>query len=447
MRRPSALKSLNRGLLAILGVLIGATIASMAFLALTIVKIDGLVDQNKNNAATTLMVQELLFKLENADSYASAYALQGRPADLIAYQKTINTIPQTMKELRENNEYIISKTQAADLLILANQKVSQLEEKVQTRTKGGADAAQAYAAQGNGAALIERARSNINNVSVANLKEIESKQQISRHRLGYALAVTTILSLLVLMISATLVQYFRRSLLHERSLENTKSEFLSLASHQLRTPATNVKLYIGMLMDGYLGDISDKQRAALQVAYKNNESEIHIMNDLLDVAKLDLHRIQLQKRSIDIVALTLGVIDNNAQLLQAHGQKIRFSGPDKLIVNVDRAYFSGIIENLIDNASKYSKDGTRISVIITAFPDENLFKLTVRDRGPGINKTDFSKLFLKFSRLDNEYLANTEGSGLGLYWVREVLALHGGTIKVVSQEGKGSKFVVRSPIN
>ena len=393
------------------------------------------------------MVQELLFKLENADSYAGAYALQGRSADLVAYQNTINTIPQTMKELKDNSEYIISKTQAADLLILANQKVSQLEEKVQIRTKGGAEAAQAFTAQGNGVALIEQARSNINNVSVANLKEIESKQQISRHRLGYALAVTIILSLLVLMISATLVQYFRRSLLHERSLENTKSEFLSLASHQLRTPATNVKLYIGMLMDGYLGDISDKQRSALQVAYKNNESEIHIMNDLLDVAKLDLHRIQLQKRSIDIVALTLGVIGNNAQLLQAHGQKIRFSGPDKLIVNVDRAYFSGIIENLVDNASKYSKDGTRISVNITAYPNENLFKLTVRDRGPGINKTDFSKLFLKFSRLNNEYLANTEGSGLGLYWVREVLTLHGGTIKVVSQEGQGSKFVVRSPIN
>ena len=447
MRRPSALKSLNRGLLAILGVLIGVTIASMAFLAFTIVEIDGLVDQNKNNAATTLMVQELLFKLENADSSAGAYALQGRSEDLIAYQKTINTIPQTMKELRENNQYIISKKDAAELLVLANQKVSQLEEKVQIRTKGGADAAQAYAAQGDGDALIERARSNINNVSVANLKEIESKQLISRHRLGYALAVTTILSLLVLMISATLVQYFRRSLLHERSLENTKSEFLSLASHQLRTPATNVKLYIGMLMDGYLGDISDRQRAALQVAYKNNESEIHIMNDLLDVAKLDLHRIQLQKRPIDIVALTLGVIENNAQLLQIHGQKIRFSGPDKLIVNVDHAYFSGIIENLIDNASKYSKDGTRISVIITVFPRENLFKLTVRDRGPGIKRTDFSKLFLKFSRLENEYLANTEGSGLGLYWVREVLALHDGTIKVVSQEGKGSKFVVRAPIN
>jgi two-component system sensor histidine kinase VicK len=229
-------------------------------------------------------------------------------------------------------------------------------------------------------------------------------------------------------------------------MENTKSEFLSLASHQLRTPATNVKQYIGLLLDGYIGTLTSKQRDALQVAYRNNELEIRIMNDLLDVAKLDMKRIQLHRQRINVVSIVRQVVKEYQQYTADHGQKLELLAPKELMANVDRAYFKGVIEKLVDNAVKYSRNDTTVTIKVRERRKDGMFKVIVRDQGLGIHKREVPKLFMKFSRLTNEFSATSEGSGLGLYWVKQIMLLHGGDVRVVSEEGRGSKFTVTAPL-
>jgi signal transduction histidine kinase len=138
------------------------------------------------------------------------------------------------------------------------------------------------------------------------------------------------------------------------------------------------------------------------------------------------------------------VVRDNTRHAAERGQTIELEGPKQLMATVDETYIKGVIENLVDNAVKYSKRDARITV--TVIRDQDMVAIAVEDTGLGIRKRDFSKLFNKFSRLDNEFSANSQGSGLGLYWVKQIVALHGGTIDVDSHEGKGSVFTVRLPI-
>jgi len=207
-----------------------------------------------------------------------------------------------------------------------------------------------------------------------------------------------------------------------------------------------VKQYVGLLLDGYLGRLTRKQHEALTVAYKNNESEIRIMNDLLDVAKLDLKRIQLHTQRVNIVSIVRQVLKEFDSYTEARGLDITLKAPTEVMAVVDREYIKGVIEKLIDNAIKYSHDRTKITVKVRSNAALGACEIIIRDNGLGIQKREISKLFMKFSRLTNEFSANTEGSGLGLYWVKQVLELHGGSIDVTSQEGRGSKFTVRVPL-
>jgi two-component system phosphate regulon sensor histidine kinase PhoR len=240
------------------------------------------------------------------------------------------------------------------------------------------------------------------------------------------------------------IWYFKRAILHERALESTKNEFLSLASHQLRTPATNVKQYIGLLLDGYMGNLTEQQRQALVVAYRNNEAEISIMNNLLDVAKLDLDRIQLHKKVVNVTKIAKHVVQDSKSQAMERKQTLKLEGPKQVMASVDDEYVRGVIENLVDNAIKYSKEKTKI--MVTVAREQDFVCIVVKDQGLGIRKRDYGKLFNKFTRLDNEFSANSEGSGLGLYWVKKIVELHGGTIDVTSREGRGSTFTVRLPI-
>jgi len=329
----------------------------------------------------------------------------------------------------------------------SNQRMDLLRQTIDAKNRGDTEAATFIVASDQGKDIMDNLRVRINALTDKSLSAIRPRQQASHARVSQALSVAVAVSVFVFGICIVIIWYFQRSLLRERALESTKSEFLSLASHQLRTPATNVKQYVGLLLDGYLGNLTKKQRNALEVAYKNNESEIRIMNDLLDVAKLDLKRIQLRKRRINIVSVVKQVVKEYRQQAENKGQTLELRAPNEVIASVDREYLKGVLEKLVDNAVKYSKDKTNISVKIKMDDTLGMFEIIVKDQGLGIQKREISKLFMKFSRIANEFSANSEGSGLGLYWVKQVMALHGGTVDVYTQEGRGSKFTIRAPLS
>jgi signal transduction histidine kinase len=231
---------------------------------------------------------------------------------------------------------------------------------------------------------------------------------------------------------------------HLIELNQAKDEFISVASHQLRTPATGVKQYIGMLLEGLLGDLTEPQRAVLAKAYESNERQLRIVSDLLKVARVDAGKVMLKKVETDLNQLVTDVAREETEIAKDRRQHINVT-PSKrpAIADIDRDTVRMVVENLIDNASKYSGEGTTIRVAIVAEGSEVHVKVT--DQGVGIDPSDQSKLFAKFSRIHNPLSAQVGGSGLGLYWAKKIIDLHGGAIQVESKVGHGTTFRIDLP--
>ncbi len=235
-----------------------------------------------------------------------------------------------------------------------------------------------------------------------------------------------------------------RDITQEVVLEKAKDEFISLASHQLRTPATGVKQYASMLLEGYAGDLTPSQKAMVQSIYDSNERQITIVNDLLKVAHVDAGQVQIERQKIDLVQLVRDVLDEQAHVFKSRHQKIIFKH-DKPVIEafVDPKNIRMVLENVIDNASKYTPDKKTVTIKVGLLAKRN--EITVIDEGVGIVKSDIPKIFQKFSRLSNPLSVLVGGTGLGLYWARKIVQLHEGTIKVSSVIGKGSVFTICIP--
>lgn len=229
-----------------------------------------------------------------------------------------------------------------------------------------------------------------------------------------------------------------------KRLDDAKSEFVSLASHQLRTPATGVKQYLGMLLDGYTGKLTSRQHDFLQTAYDSNERQLHIINDLLQVAQVDTEKMQLHYSEINLVALLHSIIDEQKPNFTTKNQSIVFSSRyKKLYIAVDERRLRMALENIIDNAHKYTPERKNVTVRLQKQSDTVLIR--VIDEGIGIAMKDLHKVFEKFSRLSPPDASHQEGSGLGLYWAKRVVEFHGGTITIQSKPNKGTTFTVSLP--
>jgi two-component system sensor histidine kinase/response regulator len=231
---------------------------------------------------------------------------------------------------------------------------------------------------------------------------------------------------------------------HLIDVNRAKDEFISLASHQLRTPATAVKQYLGMVIGGYVGELNDSQKTMLETAYSSNERQLQIVSDLLRVAKVDAGRVRLTKTTIDLAALVEEVIEELDPKFRQHNQKIVFVPPKvRPCAVVDKENFRMVLENIVDNASKYSGPDTTVTIRLRHTPTQ--VGVSIADQGVGIKAEDQDKLFIKFSRVDNPLSTEVGGSGLGLYWAKKIVDLHNGTITVTSTEGKGAAFTILLP--
>ncbi len=226
-------------------------------------------------------------------------------------------------------------------------------------------------------------------------------------------------------------------------INRSKDEFIALASHQLRTPATAVKQYVGMVLEGYAGDITDYQRQLLISAFESNERQIRVVNDMLLVARLDLKKMTLNQEAVNIGQLLERIIADAVGPVSQRKQKLRFHAPARpLYAFVDQEYIRMAIGNILDNASKYTPHGKQITVSVHA-PGNDTVSVTIQDEGVGIAKPDLERLFKKFSRIHNPLSIEVGGTGLGLYWSKEVVELHGGGIEVSSTPGEGSTFTIQ----
>ncbi|HTE21904.1 MAG TPA: CHASE domain-containing protein [Candidatus Limnocylindria bacterium] len=261
-----------------------------------------------------------------------------------------------------------------------------------------------------------------------------------------SLLVGTMLSLLLSGFVLTLLVARTRVLGHTKQMEvqSAKDELLSLASHQLRTPATSVKQYLGMVLEGFAGKLSTQQRRLLDKAYESNERQLHIINEILYVAKIDAKGIVLTPRRINLNKLLRELTQEMSATAKKSRQKIRLQMPMRQIyVEADEHCLRMALENLISNALKYSHEGSTANIKLSAGKEE--VRITIKDRGVGIDAEDVPLLFQRFSRIPNELSRQTSGSGIGLYLSQQLIKLHSGTIEVSSVKGVGTTFVVHIP--
>jgi PAS domain S-box-containing protein len=227
------------------------------------------------------------------------------------------------------------------------------------------------------------------------------------------------------------------------ALNKTKDEFIALASHQLRTPATAVKQYTSLLMHEFAGPITEDQRKFLQIAFDSNERQLQIISDLLKTAQIDSRRYTLEKKSQDISKIINAAVREVSTTAELKNQRIVVEGVTRAQVEIDANEMKLVLVNLLENASKYSFPDSDINLIM--HKSEKFLEISVIDTGVGISPEDTKRIFEKFTRIDNELSDTVTGTGFGLYWVKRIIGLHGGTIKVTSQKGKGSKFIIRLP--
>lgn len=230
-----------------------------------------------------------------------------------------------------------------------------------------------------------------------------------------------------------------------QEVQTAKDDLLSLASHQLRTPATVVKQYVGMLLQGYAGNMTNQQTDMLNKAYDSNERQLEIINQLLYVARLDAGRIKLHTEKVNIHEIIQSVARDQSETITGRRQKLDVSLPKRSVTLIaDPHYVRMIFENLLSNAIKYTPEKGAISISVRK--EGHDLVVYVKDSGVGIDPDVHGSIFEKFTRVENELSTDVNGSGVGLYLTKQIVELHGGTIEVQSEVEQGAEFVVRLPL-
>lgn len=230
------------------------------------------------------------------------------------------------------------------------------------------------------------------------------------------------------------------------NIESIQSDFVSLASHQLRTPLSAIKWYSEILLGQKTGKLAPKQLAYLQEIYRSNERAINLVNDLLDVSRIQEGQIHLELRSTRVEDVIEEIMDNLESAIKASKVTVDFEivGGPLPKVEVDREKLKRIVVNLLSNSVKYTLAKGKIKISVEK--NQNYLKISVKDSGIGIPKGDQAKVFEKFFRSVNVIKLAPDGTGLGLFIAKSLVNAMGGRIGFFSDEGRGTTFYFTIPL-
>ncbi len=231
-----------------------------------------------------------------------------------------------------------------------------------------------------------------------------------------------------------------------RKLDDAKTEFISIASHQLRTPLTAIKGFVSMMIEGDYGKFSSEQDGILNKVFASNERLILLVDNLLDISRMEQGRMNYMFEKMSAEDLVENIVDELGQTAKMKGLDLKLIKPKKALLQIvgDEMKLRQVFMNLIDNAIKYTEKG---SVEVKTEVKNNKFLFSVKDTGAGIAPHEQANLFKRFSRGNRIPKLHVGGSGLGLYVALKVTEAHHGKIWAESPgEGKGSTFFVSLPV-
>lgn len=224
-----------------------------------------------------------------------------------------------------------------------------------------------------------------------------------------------------------------------RALDEAKDDFISMASHQLRTPLTSVKGYISMVLEGDAGKINDLQRKFLNQSFISSQRMVFLISDLLNASRLQTGKFVIENKETYLPDVVAEEVDQLIETAKAHELQLIYKKPSNFpTVNIDENKIRQVIMNFADNSIYYTQAGGKIEIRLKATP--TTIEYTVTDNGMGVPKHEQRHLFTKFYRAGNAKKARPDGTGLGIYMAKKVIVAQGGSVIFKSTEGKGSVF-------
>ena len=253
--------------------------------------------------------------------------------------------------------------------------------------------------------------------------------------------ITIVVSLIIFIIGSVIVQGFDKLL----QANKMKMEFIRIASHQLRTPLSSLRWASDLLMTGGLGKPTAEQEEYLEIIKESNHRMMKLINDLLDVTKIEMGNLPMELRPIEIKKIAEEAIVDVAPLAKAKNNVLNLKIEDALpLILSDQEKCRMVFTNLIENSIKYSKG--RGTVDISARQKGDYIEVSVADDGVGIPRAQQKNIFQKFFRSDNAMKHETVGTGLGLFIVKAIIDTNKGQIWFTSEENKGTTFYFKIPI-
>jgi len=227
-----------------------------------------------------------------------------------------------------------------------------------------------------------------------------------------------------------------------QELDKLKTEFVSMATHQLRAPLTAIKGYASMILENSFGPLEAKARGAVDIIFQSSQKLVNVIEDFLDISRIELGTMKYEKQEFDFREMVNKVVTELRPSIEKKGLQFSFSPtPDADYKFAgDSGKLAQVVGNLIDNAVKYTREGWINAALERR---DSKIRLTVTDSGVGMPAEVIPKLFQKFIRADDAGKVNIQGTGLGLYVAKQIVEAHGGKIWAESEgAGKGSRFVV-----
>lgn len=253
--------------------------------------------------------------------------------------------------------------------------------------------------------------------------------------------ITILVVLLIFIVGATIVKSFDKLL----ETNKMKTDFIRIASHQLRTPLSSLRWANDLLMHGGIIQPTEEQVEYLEIIKDSNQRMLKLIDDLLDATKIEMGNLSIAFKPVDLKPIAQLVMKDLIPLAKANNIETNFSAQENLPYALsDPEKCQMIFSNLIDNAIKYSKGKGRIDVSLKQ--DGNFILVSVKDQGVGIPEAQQKNIFQKFFRSDNIMKHQTVGSGLGLFIVKAIIDANKGKIWFESKEGQGTTFYFKLPI-
>ncbi len=401
-----------------------------------IAKFDTIREREQNSLDEANATYELIQK---ADISLRDYMLTGN----ISYRKALDAdYPQLNTDivnLSKSKNFEVN-TYTNDLIRLSSYKERQLKNTVNIFSSSGLNVA--IASLPASESLSQNITKLISKIQTERDKAMLNYQQ----RAAFYRTVVDIVGPLIILADIFLIGIATYQTIKQeikaKSLNDMQTNFVSIASHQLRTPATVIKQNVYFLLNGFYGKLTKKQKSVLLTIDNSNNRSISIANGLLYLAHIDASNHDILKQKCDLSFIIRNSLGNYEAAIKDKNIKLNLSLPLKPTpIMADEKYLQLLFEILIENAVQYSQNHKIIQIKLRS--DPNYYHIEFKDQGIGIAKKDQTRIFERFLRLENGIKMRPDGSGIGLYLASNIVKMHGGKIDLKSSLGSGSTFSIQ----